>query len=261
MRYRWGASALIGVAAVVVALEGCSSAALHAGVTKVPTASSLKTESTAPVVPAPSRSPAVLPSETSASHETAVGCSPTTATTPEGASAAPIQDVDGDGKRDTEWAVQKRGGTLQFGITTASGATVSAEQGFAGGGGRSFVVGTLANGVVVAITSEGRDSPVYTFSGCAFHPLEGKSLLPSTSDKPQFILYSDSAGGAGGCFGGRLGLIERTTSSALVARLANVSVNGRDAVLTNKTEPVPSNTTGVSCNRSPVLRPIYHPGS
>ena len=72
------------------------------------------------------------------------------------------------------------------GGTTASGATASGKQGFAGGGDRTFVAGKLANGVVVAITSEGRDSPVYTFSHCAFQKLQGKDLLPGATAESQF---------------------------------------------------------------------------
>lgn len=200
------------------------------------------------------------------------GCRPTSATTPRGAFTAEVADVDGDGKRDTEWAVQV-GGTLQFGITTASGATISGKQGFAGGGDRSFVVGRLANGVVVAITSEGRDSPVHTFSGCAFHQLDGKDLLPGTTDASPFTFYSVRHGGGGGCFDGRLGLIDTSATAEkaneVEARFVDVSADGRHATLTSETGVIATGVdmdtdsaearhySGISCGASAVLHPVY----
>lgn len=216
--------------------------------------------------------PSTKPSRTAAT----AGCASTAAKTPAGAFTGAIGDVDGDGKRDTEWAVQAVGGILQFGITTASGATISGEVGFAGGGARSFVVGRLANGVVVAITSEGRDSPVYTFSHCAFQQLDGKDLLSGATDRSQFTLYSVDHAGAGGCFNGRLGLIDTSPaaekSGEVDVRYVDVSADGRHAVLTDQASVVATGVNfdtdrkssehynGISCGASPVLRPIYRTG-
>ena len=205
------------------------------------------------------------------STQTIAGCSPTVTKTPGRAFTAAIADVDGDGKRDTEWA-QIDNGNLRFGITTASGATIDGEQGFAGGADRSFVVGRLANGVVVAITSEYRDSPVFTFSDCAFHVLRGKDLLPGSSAKTQFTFYSEDGGGVGGCFDGRLALLHATgtdgDSSDYAARFVDVSADGLHARLTDSTAIVAHGITitrysrwaGVSCGAAPVLHPVIRTG-
>lgn len=211
------------------------------------------------------------PSSTS-TRAAAAGCAPTSARIPSGASTATIADVDGDGRPDTEWA-ELTGGDLEFGITTASGATVSGSQGFAGGGSRSFVVGKLANGVVVAITSEGRDSPVYTFSGCAFHPLLGADLIAGTDAATQFTFSSATSSGAGGCFGGRLAILSWTNTTGdtadAIARYVDVSADGRHSTLTDETATVAKGvdyTTdpaewdrfgGISCGASKVLVPTH----
>lgn len=115
---------------------------------------------------------------------------------------ARIADVDGDGRDDTEWALEKSGGTIEFGVTTASGATISASEGYASGGGRSVSIGTLATGQTVALPTDGHVANLYVLHDCRWI----EPTLAGTKHAFYFsTAYDDPPGSAGGvCEGGRL---------------------------------------------------------
>ncbi|MCU1474375.1 hypothetical protein, partial [Amnibacterium sp.] len=191
--------------------------------------------------------------------------------------SARIVDVDGDGDPDREWADILLGGTVRFGITTASGATVSAEQQFAGGGDRTFVVGKLASGVVVAIPSEGRDSPLWSFVRCALHPVAGTYDPHAPVGGGRFVFASADDAGAVGCLHGELdgfhSIDAGPNRATFTAVEVIVSADGLHAT-TGTTRTVLKDAknetisdyrriapfTRATCGTSPVLRPSFHGG-
>jgi hypothetical protein len=217
------------------------------------------------VPPSSSVAPRTGPSERST--PTSAGCSPTAQRMPPHAVSARVPDVDGDGRPDVEWA--KGASTVTFGITTASGATVSGSTVFAGGGTRSFVLGRLADGVVIALPSEGRDSPLWSFVGCRLAPVIGRGSLPDGRDTTPFVVATPSRGGAATCVGGRLYSVESAGAGGgrvtVLGRRIDVTADGRRAVLSRATtvlaEHVRSGSAeerrfaGVSCGSSVVLHP------
>jgi hypothetical protein len=162
------------------------------------------------------------------------------------------------------------GGAVEFGIRTASGATVSGRAEFAGGGDRTFVVGHLANGVVVVIPSDSRSSDLLTFGGCALHQTEGTNPdLPSVGNS--FTLYSQRGGGAAMCLDGELYAISTrslgTDSEDVIAQRVAVSADGMTARLTDTRRTIATRIDdaaaarydGISCGDSTVLRPTQAP--
>lgn len=214
----------------------------------------------APTAPSPT------PTATAARPASA-GCAPTAERIPAGADRGVIDDVDGDHRPDTEWAVLL-GGTVDFGITTASGATVSARAQFAGGGDRTVVVGHLANGAIVLLPSEGRTTDVLSFRDCALHVVTGINRdLPSVGSA--FTLYSPEGGGDAMCLEGKLYAVSFTqtggTEDVVGTRIA-VSADGTTARYTATTrsiatavDPASTRYTGVSCGTAPVLHPTQAP--
>lgn len=196
---------------------------------------------------------------------------------PAGALHAMIVDVDGDGRRDAEWAKVLLGGSVYFGITTASGATISAEEQFAGGGGREFVAGKLSNGVVVAIPSETRASALWSFVHCTLRRVKGVYDAKATfGEHPDFWFYSAGNGGAAGCLDGRLvGFHSKPDGKGhvtIAAQQVSLSTNGRRASTGTTTvvhKHVRDTTMAdfdkieryrqISCGASKVLHPVFHP--
>jgi hypothetical protein len=175
---------------------------------------------------------------------------------------------------DIEWAELKLGGTLHIGSTTGSGATVSAAQGFAGGGSRSFVVGKLSNGVVAAITSEGRDSPLWSFVDCRLREMHGRYDRRAGIGGDGVAFYSVDDAGAAGCPAGHLegfhllqvapGQVTITAERVEVSRDGlHATVAGTTTVLEDAEKVRMADDerirlfTQTSCGHSPVLRPIY----
>ncbi|HEY0374667.1 MAG TPA: hypothetical protein VGC94_07710 [Amnibacterium sp.] len=243
-----------------------------------PTATALLASPSASAAPAPPTPTAVPPTApASAPPVVGAGCPRTAATMPAGVASARIVDVDGDGHGDREWARILPGGTVRFGITTASGATVSAEQQFAGGGDRTVVVGRLASGVVVAIPSEGRDSPLWSFVRCVLHPVAGTYDPQVSIGGGRFVFYSADDAGAVGCLHGELEgfhsidagrdrvtftAVEVTVSAdglhATTGATRTVLKDAKNATMSDYRRIAPF--TRATCGSSPVLRPVFSGG-
>lgn len=268
--------------ALLVALTACT--AVHTLVVRVPPGHPPQTLVPSPVAsstPAPSPHPSWTPSPRAtpdtAARATGPGCARTGATTPTGAISARVGDLDGDGRADIEWAELRMGGTLHFGVTTASGATVGAQQEFAGGGDRSLVVGRLANGAVAVITSEGRGSALWSFAGCALHQVKGRYDKAESVDHTQLWFYTEDDGGAAGCFDGHLegyhlrraqpGAGEVTITATAVMLSAD-GLHARTGAVRTVVRNAPDASMSdydrlrvystISCGASPVLRPVVH---
>lgn len=203
-----------------------------------------------------------------ASYPTSSGCSPNGQRMPAGVQQARIADIDHDGRPDTEWARLIPGtGDVRFGITTASGATFTADASFAGGAARSFVSGTLANGVTVLMPSEGRATDLWTVAACALH--QAHSTVPTYSGDFGISSTNNQTGaGSATCIDGRLAAIALTpdgsATDTVADRYVDVSGDGTTATLTDRTTVVArhvdlgttANTrryTGISCGTSRVL--------
>jgi hypothetical protein len=100
---------------------------------------------------------------------------------PEGAVTAEIGDVDGDGENDLQWYSEA---TVPFvyGITTASGATITLEDPLPGANRHSGWTAQLHNGVVVTVLDDGRGAALYALVDCAFVTPIGVDARPYTFD-------------------------------------------------------------------------------
>jgi hypothetical protein len=214
--------------------------------------------------------PTSTPTASATARPASAGCAPTTGRgIPAGADTGRIDDVDGDHRPDTEWAVLD-GGAVVFGITTASGATVSGRADFAGGGERTFVVGHLANGAVVVIPGEGRDSELLTFRGCALQQAEGTNpTFPGVGKS--FTIVSPNGGGDTLCLEGELYSIGYESDGGaledVVGQRVLVSADGTKATLSPTKRTIATHLAAaalsryqqVSCGDAPVLRPTEAP--
>jgi hypothetical protein len=109
------------------------------------------------------------------------GCPATDATVPDGAVTAEIADVDGDGEDDIEWYSEA---TVPFvyGVTTASGATITVTDNLAGPNSHSGWTAELHNGVVVTVLDDGRGAALHALVDCAFVTPIGVDARPYTFD-------------------------------------------------------------------------------
>jgi len=153
------AARIVGRSSVVVAilaltLSGCSALGVAGGDA---------TETT----PLGDSEAAATSTPTTAAPAEPAGCPATTDTIPDGAVTAKIADIDGDGERDTQWYSEA---TVPFvyGITTASGATITLIDTLAGPNTHSGWTAQLHNGVVVSVIDDGRGAELHALVDCDF---------------------------------------------------------------------------------------------
>jgi hypothetical protein len=154
-------------AALVITLSGCSAVGAAGDATATAQLEGAETASTT----APTATPTAAPA----------GCPATADTTPDGAVTAEIADVDGDGENDTQWYSEA---TVPFvyGITTASGATISLTDTRGGPNTHSGWTAQLHNGVVVTVLDDGRGADLHALVDCDFVTPIGVDAQPYTFD-------------------------------------------------------------------------------
>jgi hypothetical protein len=176
---------------------------------------------------APTPSPAATPAF-AASVPTAHGCSANGSSVPAHAETARIADVDHDGRPDTEWATMLEGGTIEWGVRTASGAVLGTTSGFASGGERSISIGRLADDQVVALPSDGHTVPLYVLRNCVWvQPRQGRDIY-------QFATGWGDPGAIGArCIDGALYAIKKpswkSTGTRIDATLVRIAPDGTSA--------------------------------
>jgi len=177
------AAAVLGAALLTACGSGPTPTAIPATTTTAPTVPA--TATTAPTVPATATTAPTITGATTTATGVAptagagvaaagsapartLGCVPTGSGVPAGATTKQVIDVDGDGRPDTGWI--SSGGTT-FGITTASGATMSIPLQLAGGGDRSVLVENPdSHGNIAALASDGRTVELLLVQNCGLFP-------------------------------------------------------------------------------------------
>ena len=150
----------------LVLLAGCSSGEDDAASPGTTTATATTTQ------------PATQPATTAPSAPAAQGCpaapSGQPSGVPEGATAKPTLDVDGDGRPDTLWIDDgtAAGGAVVFGVQTASGGTLSTDFNSASGSNARtvLVADVTGDGELVALADDGRSVRLYGLSDCSLVP-------------------------------------------------------------------------------------------
>lgn len=183
MRTRTAAAAAVLLGGLV--LSACSSTGTPTPVSDSTSGSGTTTTSPAvatSATPAPSSAPASSAAPVtspSASAATTTACAPSGTGVPAGAVTKQIIDVDGDGRPETGWL----SGGVNFGITTASGATFSVPINLAGGGARSVLVAdTDGKGTIAALASDGRTVDLFLVRNCGLFPAKNLQNQPYQFD-------------------------------------------------------------------------------
>ncbi|QNG37888.1 hypothetical protein F1C76_16025 [Geodermatophilaceae bacterium NBWT11] len=156
---------VLALAAAVSLLAGCTggdeSTAAPAATT---TAAAASTGAAAPVTSTSTAASAPVTSGT--------GCAPVGNGVPADAASAPTLDVDGDGRADTAWLEGNTStAVVVVGVTTASGATFSADYSSASPVSRQMLIADVDGaGTIAAIVSDGRTASLFSVSVCAMVP-------------------------------------------------------------------------------------------
>jgi hypothetical protein len=164
---------------------------------------------------------------------------------PAGAVSHQTIDVDGDGLADTEWISDTP--TLEFGVTTASGATFSYPLSTASPATREGFIAQLNDHRIVSLVDDNRAAYVHFFVNCAW--VETKH-----SNGTSFVLdFNDFAGtGSGvGCSLGYVVQFQATNSGGsytVTKTPLNLNTDGSRATLGTTTTVV----TGVAATDSRV---------
>lgn len=197
-------------------LAGCTSVGPDQGSSATPTAAS--TAST-PTSSAPPTGPSA-------------GCAANGGSIPSGSDVATIDDVDGDGRPDTEFYAESP--QFEYGIQTASGATIVLRDDLAGPGRHSGWSAPLETEVVITVLDDSRTATLHAFVDCAFVTTKGVDGEPY-----RFLLNGFGDTGTGvSCAtdnGGRqlLGLLASRGDDNLydiTQTLVDVSKDGAEAV-------------------------------
>ena len=156
-----------------------------------------------PPVGTPVQSASATPTPTQTSPTptgtaTAAGCPANSASIPAGAVTHPTIDVDGDGLADVEWISDTP--SLEFGVTTASGATYSYPLSTASPAGREGFIAQLNDHRIVSLVDDNRAAYVHFFVNCAW--VETKNFQGA-----QYVLDFNDFAGTGSGVGCSLGYV------------------------------------------------------
>jgi hypothetical protein len=165
------------------------------------------TTSSAATTTLPTGSSSTLPtgssSETTSPETVRSGCTAGPGRPPAGAKTRSVEDVDGDGRRDTAWmtAPAPATGVTTFGISTAAGGGASIPYQSASPVRRSaLVVNADKREPVEIVLSDGRVASLYAFSGCAI-----KEVLNPQGQDYKFDLGFGGHGTGVGCVSTKAG--------------------------------------------------------
>lgn len=121
------------------------------------------------------------------------GCPATSAHMPADVSARQTVDLDGDGEADTEWFdPSSMSFPQEFGITTASGATVSVQPDLGPTGADPRALTTTVDGQVIVLISGSRVVQLLTYLNCELQPVMNQEGEPY-----QFDLTGHNGNGVG----------------------------------------------------------------
>ena len=176
---RAGSVVLLSVGAVL--LTGCTApapvqpAATVTVVAGTPTAVPSSTPTTVAPTSSASASTSATPSPASTQQGDGKGCSPNGVAIPQGADTATIADEDETDSDATEFYSETP--RFEFGVRTASGATIVLPDDLAGPATHSGWMTRLALGEV-AVLDDGRTATLHAFVDCRFVPTEGVDGKP-----------------------------------------------------------------------------------
>ncbi|HEX4444889.1 MAG TPA: hypothetical protein VHZ81_15065 [Galbitalea sp.] len=177
--------------------------------------------------PAPSTSvtPTPIPTATATTPPTAAGCAANSAQMPAGAVAHKTIDIDGDGLTDTEWVSDSP--SLQFGVTTASGATFSYPLATASPAAREGFIARLNDHRIVSIVDDGRAAYVHFFVSCAW-------VTTKHPNGSQYILDFNDVSGTGSGVGCILGYVNsynvKNTATGDTVTATPLNLNGTGSI-------------------------------
>jgi hypothetical protein len=140
--------------------------------------------------PVPSQTATPVPIPTPTGTATAAACAANSATMPAGAVHHTTIDVDGDGLADTEWITSTP--TLEFGVTTASGATFSYPLSSAAPTTREGFIARLNDHRIVSLVDDGGAAYAHFFGNCKWVETKTNSGTPYPLD------FNDFAGTGSG---------------------------------------------------------------
>lgn len=166
------AGVIAAVVALAVMVSGCAGtpATTDAG-TGLPAATGPASAPAEPTTPAAT----VVPAPPTGSPTG--GCPANEASIPPGADTATIPDVDGDGRDDTEFYTEAQA-PFEYGIRTASGATVILADDLAGPGRHSGWSARLEDKTVVTVLDDSRSATLHAFVACRFVTTIGEDGQP-----------------------------------------------------------------------------------
>jgi hypothetical protein len=145
---------------------------------------------------------------------------------------AQIEDIDGDGRPDTEFYSESP--QFEYGIQTASGATVVLRDDLAGPGKHSGWSAPLESEVVITVLDDSRTATLHAFVDCAFVTTTGLNGKPYSFSLRGFGAYGTGVACSNGN-GGRqlLGLLATRGDDGrydVTKTLVNVSKDGTKAL-------------------------------
>jgi hypothetical protein len=172
-------------------------------------------------LPTVTPTPSAASTPTNTGTPTAAGCSANSATMPAGAVSHSTIDVDGDGLPDTEWISDSP--VLEFGVTTASGATFSYPVATASGAGREGFIARLNDHRIVSLVDDNRAAYVHFFVNCAWVETKTPQGQPYPLDFNDF----SSTGSGVGCSLGYVVQYQATNSGgSYTVTQTPVNLNG-----------------------------------